>query len=689
MSRRCSLVINILINSGSESELSQTISSLLEQVAIENFETKIVIQDEKSLSKKYLNSLDELIKDSSLVRISNKEASEENFDYRLKLEAGDLLTSTFIYRGIQYLKRNPVAMIIPEYSIRFMLEGMYGLITRNKFLTLDKQGISLLNNHHTGEINRLFDIIEESAVVKKNYYGSTFEYLDIARRNKSFYLNNIELLPSDVKKIDVNKLNLIAGGYRDRHNLDWLKKLCGRSKVAHRIYDFVFQREQDPESLEIDEQIHTLAPDFNFWPSELLADELNKLAKLNYTINGYQSCHFFDNTFLLNRTATLLEGYVKCAKALSVDNYEYVLVLPWLINGGVDMFAKNYINTIAKENLDKKLLLIVTNPFEKTSEEQIKQLEKNIDFLNFAEILKHENYATWRKDILATIILNLKPKYLHIMMSKIGYQALIAHQDEIRKNTKIIFSSYNYIENPNGRLTGYSVEDLPKAYRAGDIITTDNQMSKDIWVKAFKFRENDIKIHRQLITNFKKFSPEYRPGEEFKIFWAAHIRKEKNPEILLDLIKKYHTEEASIDCYGSFNEAHWENGNPITNSVNKNLNYCGSYRNFFKDINLKKYHLFLYTSKFDGTPNVLIEAALSGIPIISSKIGGVAELLGNKAILIENPDNVAEFYAAIEEVKNNYEKYLRLATELQEKIIKQTSEENFIKQVKEMLNDNN
>ena len=85
----------------------------------------------------------------------------------------------------------------------------------------------------------------------------------------------------------------------------------------------------------------------------------------------------------------------------------------------------------------------------------------------------------------------------------------------------------------------------------------------------------------------------------------------------------------------------------------------------------------------------MIEAALSGIPIISSRIGGVAELLGDKAILIENPDDVAEFYAAIEEVKNNYEKYLKLATELQEKIVKQTSEENFIKQVKEMLNDNN
>lgn len=677
------------MNSGSESELSQTISSLLEQVAIENFETKIVIQDEKSLSKKYLNSLDELIKDSPLARISNKEALEENFDYRLKLEAGDLLTSTFIYRGIQYLKRNPVAMVIPEYSIRFMLEGMYGLVTRSKFLTLDKQGVSLLNNHAVNEINRLFDVIEESAVVKKNYYGSTFEYLDAARRNKSFYLNNIELLPSDVKKIDVNKLNLIAGGYRDHHQIHWLKKVCGRSKVAHRIYDFIFQREQDPESMETDEQIHTLAPDFHFWPSELLADELNKLAKLNYTINGYQSCHFFDNTFLLNRTATLLEGYVKCAKALSVDNYEYVLVLPWLINGGVDMFAKNYINTIAKENPDKKLLLIVTNPFEKTSEEQIKQLEKNIDFLNFAEILKHENYATWRKDILATIILNIKPKNLHIMMSKIGYQALIAHQDEIRQNTKIIFSSYNYIKNPNGRLTGYSVEDLPKAYRAGDIITTDNQMSKDIWVKAFKFREGDIKIHRQLITDFKKLTPEYRKDEEFKIFWAAHIRKEKNPEILLDLIKKYRVEKVSIDCYGSFNEAHWENGNPISNSVSKNLNYRGGYKNFFNDIDLKKYHLFLYTSKFDGTPNVLIEAALSGIPIISSKIGGVAELLGDNAILIEDPDNVMEFYTAINTVMNNYEQYLKLATELQAKIIKQTSEENFIKQVKEMLNGNN
>ena len=67
----------------------------------------------------------------------------------------------------------------------------------------------------------------------------------------------------------------------------------------------------------------------------------------------------------------------------------------------------------------------------------------------------------------------------------------------------------------------------------------------------------------------------------------------------------------------------------------------------------------------------------------------MAELLGDNAILIEDPDNVMEFYTAINTVMNNYEQYLKLATELQAKIIKQTSEENFIKQVKEMLNDNN
>ena len=101
-----------------------------------------------------------------------------------------------------------------------------------------------------------------------------------------------------------------------------------------------------------------------------------------------------------------------------------------------------------------------------------------------------------------------------------------------------------------------------------------------------------------------------------------------------------------IDCYGLIDKGHYP-VSPFAQAPD-NITFRGSFSNIFKDVNLNEYDAFLYTSKFDGTPNILIEIGLAKLPIISSAIGGIPDLLKNDAYLIQHPDNESAFISAID-----------------------------------------
>ena len=72
-----------------------------------------------------------------------------------------------------------------------------------------------------------------------------------------------------------------------------------------------------------------------------------------------------------------------------------------------------------------------------------------------------------------------------------------------------------------------------------------------------------------------------------------------------------------------------------------NIKYFGKYNSFNQILLENKFSAFLYTSGYDGLPNVLIEAIASGIPAIAYDVGGIAELLSPQVLLSDNqPINV-------------------------------------------------
>jgi len=82
----------------------------------------------------------------------------------------------------------------------------------------------------------------------------------------------------------------------------------------------------------------------------------------------------------------------------------------------------------------------------------------------------------------------------------------------------------------------------------------------------------------------------------------------------------------------------------------QNVSVLGVFSSFNK-LPLQKYSAFLFTSRFEGMPTVLINAAAAGVPIIASNVGGVSELVTQETgWLIDALDDENAYCAAIQQI---------------------------------------
>ena len=312
--------------------------------------------------------------------------------------------------------------------------------------------------------------------------------------------------------------------------------------------------------------------------------------------------------------------YKKLVDQLRFDSYDYVLFVPWVIKGGADRYAINYANTIAKQNPDKRVLVIATLPVESTWKHL---LDDVVDFLDFGNITQTAN-TDIKHRLMGHLIENGNIKNIHIINSEFGYDFIRLHEDYIRStDRKIVLTAFSQSLNEEGRTFGYSHTHVPLVYDLATLITSDNQTVLDMWKNDYGFNESKLRIHRQSIkiqstTSFVKKNT--RKGE-LKVLWAARVAPEKQPE-LLSKIGKLLPPSITIDAYGTIEEGY---GKYLEN-LPSNVTYKGGFDGL-PSIPVDEYDAFLYTSLFDGMPNSILDAAELHLPMVASAIGGIPEFI--------------------------------------------------------------
>jgi glycosyltransferase involved in cell wall biosynthesis len=334
--------------------------------------------------------------------------------------------------------------------------------------------------------------------------------------------------------------------------------------------------------------------------------------------------------------------YKALVDQLHFDTYEYLIFTPWLTKGGADKYAIEYANTIASQT-KKNVLVIATlnndSPWKK-------RLNEGVDFLDFGKLTRHTSQEM-RHRLMEHIVENSGVKAIHVINSEFGYEFVRLHENYLKSsNKRIIITSFSQsVEPETGRLYGYSHTHVPFVYEIADLITSDNQAVIDMWVNEYGFRHDKLLVHHQPldIESELPHKKDHSQQKPLRILWAGRIAPEKLPQVAVQVGNQL-SDKVAIDMYGAQEHGY----SHLLANLPVNVSYKGTYDGF-SSLPINEYDLLLYTSLFDGMPNVILEAASAGLPIIASAVGGIPEFIVDKKTgrLVEDIYNIDEYCSTI------------------------------------------
>ncbi len=281
--------------------------------------------------------------------------------------------------------------------------------------------------------------------------------------------------------------------------------------------------------------------------------------------------------------------------------------------------------------------------------------EKNIRVIELQSSQRDINIL---KDVktffeIEKIIKQEKPQVLHVNSSKIGGLGALAGR--ISRVPKIIFTTHGWAFNENrGILEKILILFLHwlTVVFSHTTIAVSEKTKRDIsWLPFIK---NKIRVIHNGIGPFKSLTKQearyfFVPKESKKVivFSLSELHQNKGIDVALQgiaLLPKEKREEI-IYCIAGDGEER-EN---LQNMANK-LGISGMVKFLGLVENAKQFlagtDIFLFPSRNENLPFAILEAGAQGLPIISTSVGGIPEVIKdmNSGILIHprNPKEIAE-----------------------------------------------
>lgn len=344
--------------------------------------------------------------------------------------------------------------------------------------------------------------------------------------------------------------------------------------------------------------------------------------------------------------------YKSVIDQLKFDNYDYLIFVPWLIVGGADKYIIDFANTIHKLKPNKRILILSTLP---TKDTYIQNLNNSVEFVNFGNLAQNIHESEIKYRVLEHLIENLGIKFLHVMNSELGYSFINDHRSYIQAtNKKVIATSFGRVTASNGLQIGYTSMYVPKIYDLLTFATSDNSETLRIWCEEYGFDRTKLLLHRQKVdlTDGDIYRRSSSVNGRLKILWAARIAPEKLPELVPkigELVKDF----ADIDMYGWYSDKKYHN---LLQSLPENVRYEGKFEGGLQFIpNQEQYHVYLYTSTADGTPNSLLEAIQLNLPIVAPAIGGIGDFIIDQksGVLVKNCKDINAYVDALRQLQDS------------------------------------
>lgn len=355
-------------------------------------------------------------------------------------------------------------------------------------------------------------------------------------------------------------------------------------------------------------------------------------------------------------------------KMIAYDDFTDILLLPWLNAGGAEKYILQILDSLLNNGQMKRLLVISGEPSK--SHTWVNRLPSNAVFVDLYNSFPTINNEEQTLMLIRTLLAVHSSARLHLKASPFAHRMMDKFGNVLSDEFKIIYYRFvNDVYKWNNSMfyDDWSIKFLRKHLSKIDKVISDCNKIKLDDAKLFGALTKKYQIVYAQSEVIKNISIKKEPT--FKLLWASRLCYQKRTELLSYIIKAIHQllPQISIDVYGTI-EGDYEY---LSNILG--LNIKGEFDGF-DELQIEQYDAFIYTSYFDGLPNIILEAMSRGMVVIAPDIGGISEVIedGKTGYLIQNhSDNIkmANSYADIvEKMYQNWNNVTNLSQLASEKI---------------------
>lgn len=294
--------------------------------------------------------------------------------------------------------------------------------------------------------------------------------------------------------------------------------------------------------------------------------------------------------------------------------WDAVFVLPWVRRGGADLVALKHIKACKEMGMSVCIITTLNAP-----NEWLERMPKDILVLPLGEIAKDVGDII-KLEVFHRLLIELQPKAIHNINSELFWKVLVRNGLSIRSNTRVICSLYCQDYNRAGSSVGYDrYVDVCDPYI--DQYVTDNSVYADYLTDSLGVMPTKIVTCRYPIEIGRVNEQKRDFTTRRKTLWASRLDYQKGFDLLRLLAAKVGDVE-----FHFFGEVMLDSFNINELQMPPNLVYRGKFSHV-QEINPDEFDCFLYTARWDGLPNIVLEMGLKGLPVVSFITGGLADVV--------------------------------------------------------------
>lgn len=344
-----------------------------------------------------------------------------------------------------------------------------------------------------------------------------------------------------------------------------------------------------------------------------------------------------------------------------------IVFVPWLKRGGADLLACHVARACVETFGLHSILVVLTDNDDRSGEHR---LPDGVNVVSFSAIAPDLDESA-RVELVEALVRSLQPSAIINVNSRQCWEAIRRHGHRMVQFAQLYAMLFCPDYDSQGRRFGYSYEFLRPCLQFLAGVYFDNTTHLEDLKEQFAIPPD---LQDRLVCLLQPAPPLIPPrlredGDTRRpnILWAGRITRQKNIRLLLEILQN--ARQFDFHIWGDTDDPTLM---AALDDVARSRDYVFLNGKFdrFEDLPLPSYDVFLYTSLWDGLPNVLLEAAASGLPIVASESGGIAELVNDTTGWLVPPSHQAPgFIAALREATDNPETAYLRATAMQRRLI--------------------